>query len=683
MDTTISPDRPSTQPAKADSKKSAMTPFEQAVRTVRFLSIDAVEKAASGHPGAPMGQAGIAVDLYSRYLRYNPADPEWPNRDRFVLSCGHASMLLYSVLHLSGYDVSIDDIKAFRQWGAKTPGHPEFGHTPGVETTTGPLGQGIGNAVGMALASKLAGARLNREGSTVIDYRVFVLASDGDMMEGVAAEAASFAGHLKLDNLVVVYDDNKITIDGKTDIAFTEDVCARYAAYGWHVQRADGHSPEDMRKALDAAVAADRPALICARTHIGFGSPNKQDSSDSHGAALGAAEVKATKEAAGWPLEPQFFVPPEALQPFEARRKENLPAYEAWQKLVAALEPERKQALDELLGKHVPADLFEKLVAAADKKNDATRSHAGKIQQAVAKLVPSLVGGSADLAGSVKTTIKGSADIDAGKFEGRNIHFGVREHGMGSIMNGLALSGMFIPFGSTFLIFSDYMRPPMRLAGLMNQQAVYVFTHDSVYLGEDGPTHQPVEQLWTLRMTPNLDVVRPADSLECAAAWYYAMARKSGPTALSLTRHTVPELSRPAGFDPKTILNGGYVIADAENPTLVLIATGSEVSVALEAKKLLEGSELGAKAQRVRVVSMPCVDAFLRLPKSEQDAVLPPGVRRASFEIGVTPPWRAITGLDGICIGVDRFGASAPWEVIAEKFGLTASQVAEQILAAL
>ncbi len=658
-----------------------MSSFDQAVRTVRFLSIDAVEKANSGHPGAPMGLAGIAVDVFTRHLRYQPADPAWPNRDRFVLSCGHASALLYSMLHLAGYDVTLDDLKAFRQWGSKTPGHPEYAHTPGVETTTGPLGQGIGNAVGMALAAKLAGARVNREGSSLVDYRVFVLASDGDMMEGVAAEAASYAGHLKLDNLVVVYDDNRITIDGTTDIAFTEDVGARYAALGWHVQRVDGHAPEEVRKALDAAVAAERPALIVARTHIGYGSPNKQDTPDCHGAALGAAEVRATKEAAGWPLEPAFFVPPEARQPFDVRRKENLAVYEAWQKQLAAAAPEQKAALDELLEKRVPADLFEKLIAAADKKNDATRSHAGKIQQTVAKLVPSLVGGSADLAGSVKTLIKGSPDIGPGAFSGKNLHFGVREHGMGSVMNGLALSGLFVPYGSTFLIFSDYMRPPMRLAALMNQQVVYVFSHDSVFLGEDGPTHQPVEQLWTLRMTPNLDVVRPADSLECAAAWYHALSRKSGPTVLSLTRHVVPELARPEGFDPQRVLDGGYVLSDAAAPTLVLIATGSEVSVAVEVKKLLENPSLGEKAQRVRVVSMPCVDAFLRLPKAAQDAVLPPGVRRASFEIGVTSPWRALTGLDGICIGVDRFGVSAPWEVIAEKFGLTAPQVAERILA--
>lgn len=660
-----------------------MTPFEQAVRTVRFLSVDAVEKAGSGHPGTPMALAGITVDLFTRYLRYNPEDPAWPNRDRFVLSCGHASMLLYSVLHLAGYDLSLEDLRQFRQYESKTPGHPEYSHTPGVETTTGPLGQGLGNAVGMALAAKLAGERVNAPGSSVIDYRVFVLASDGDVMEGVASEAASLAGHLRLDNLIVIYDANQITIDGGTDLTLTEDVGARFASMGWVVSHADGHSPEEMRKALDEALKADRPALIVARTHIGYGSPNKQGTSEAHGAALGADEVRATKEAAGWPLEPTFLVPPEAYEPFRARREENLRVYQEWQKQVAELPAERSRVLETLLNRNVPTDLLEQLVAARSTKPDATRGHAGRIQQKVAELVPNLVGGSADLAGSVKTTIKGSSDIGPGAFSGRNLHFGVREHGMGAILNGLALSGFFVPFGSTFLIFSDYMRPPMRLAALMRQQVVYVFSHDSVYLGEDGPTHQPIEQLWSLRLVPNLDVVRPADSLECAAAWAHAIARHDGPTVLSLTRHTVPELPRPADFDPQQILDGAYVIADATDPTLVLIATGSEVSVALEAKAHLERAELGARAQRVRVVSMPCVEAFLRLPADKRDQILLPGVRRATFELGVTAPWKAIAGLDGICIGLDRFGVSAPLQHIAEKLGFTAPQVAERILAEL
>lgn len=657
-----------------------MTPFEQAVRTVRFLSVDAVEKAGSGHPGTPMALAGITVDLFTRYLRYNPEDPAWPNRDRFVLSCGHASMLLYSVLHLAGYDVSVDDLKAFRQYESKTPGHPEYSHTPGVETTTGPLGQGLGNAVGMALAAKLAGERVNHADASLIDYRVFVLASDGDIMEGVAGEAASLAGHLKLDNLVVVYDANQITIDGATDLSFSEDVAGRFESLGWQVWHVDGHAPEEVRRALDAAVAAERPALIVARTHIGYGSPNKQDSAAAHGAALGADEVRATKEAAGWPLEPTFHVPAEAYEPFRAWRAENQRAYDAWQEKVQGLQGDTLQSFKALLNREVPADLLEQLIAARSTKADATRGHAGHIQQKVAELVPGLVGGSADLAGSVKTTIKGGGDIGPGAFGGRNFHFGVREHGMGAILNGLALSGLFVPYGSTFLIFSDYMRPPMRLAALMRQQVVYVFSHDSIYLGEDGPTHQPVEQLWSLRLVPNLDVVRPADSLECAAAWTHALSRRDGPTVLSLTRHTVPELPRPADFDPRQMLDGAYVLAEAADPTLVLIATGSEVSVALEAKALLERAELGARAQRVRVVSMPCVEAFLRLPPEKKNAVLPPGVRRATFEIGVTTPWRAIAGLDGICIGLDRFGASAPWKEIATRFGFTAAQVADRIL---
>lgn len=657
-----------------------MTPFEQAVRTVRFLSVDAVEKAGSGHPGTPMALAGITVDLFTRYLRYNPEDPAWPNRDRFVLSCGHASMLLYSVLHLAGYDVSVDDLKAFRQYESKTPGHPEYSHTPGVETTTGPLGQGLGNAVGMALAAKLAGERVNHADASLIDYRVFVLASDGDIMEGVAGEAASLAGHLKLDNLVVVYDANQITIDGATDLSFSEDVAGRFESLGWQVWHVDGHAPEEVRRALDAAVAAERPALIVARTHIGYGSPNKQDSAAAHGAALGADEVRATKEAAGWPLEPTFHVPAEAYEPFRAWRAENQRAYDAWQKKVQGLQGDTLQSFKALLNREVPADLLEQLIAARSTKADATRGHAGHIQQKVAELVPGLVGGSADLAGSVKTTIKGGGDIGPDAFGGRNFHFGVREHGMGAILNGLALSGLFVPYGSTFLIFSDYMRPPMRLAALMRQQVVYVFSHDSIYLGEDGPTHQPVEQLWSLRLVPNLDVVRPADSLECAAAWTHALSRRDGPTVLSLTRHTVPELPRPADFDPRQMLDGAYVLAEAADPTLVLIATGSEVSVALEAKALLERAELGARAQRVRVVSMPCVEAFLRLPPEKKNAVLPPGVRRATFEIGVTTPWRAIAGLDGICIGLDRFGASAPWKEIATRFGFTAAQVADRIL---
>ncbi len=650
--------------------------YEDAVKAVRFLSIDAVEQAGSGHPGAPMGLATIAVEIFAHHLTYNPADPLWANRDRFILSCGHASMLLYSVLHLSGYDVSLEDIKNFRQWDSKTPGHPEFGHTPGVETTTGPLGQGISNAVGMALSSKMAAARTEFNGAPVIDYNVFTIASDGDIMEGVAYEACSMAGHFGLDNLIVVYDANNVTIDGKAEASFTEDVGLRFRGLGWEVSEVDGHDQAAVRAALNKAKSATKPALIIAKTHIGYGAPTKQDSSSSHGSPLGALEIQKTKEAANWPLTPAFHVPPVAYRAFDEQKAKSLAKYEAWKARLASLSTDDQTKLEVVLGRPVPDDLFEQLLSAAKRKDDATRNHAGHIQQKVAELVPALVGGSADLASSVKTRINDSGDVQSGQFGHKNLNFGIREHGMGAVLNGMALSGLFIPFGSTFLIFSDYMRPPMRLAGLMKQQVIYVFSHDSIFLGEDGPTHQPVEQLWTMRMVPNLDVYRPADALECAAAWTYALKRTGGPTVLSLTRHTVPELTRPEGFRPEMMLEGGYVLCEAKDPDLILIATGSEVSEAVKVKDLL-----AQKGKSVGVVSMPCVEAFLRLPKERQDQILPPGVRRASFELGVTGPWKALTGLDGIEVGVDTFGASAPWERLQQEYGVTAEQVAAKILA--
>jgi transketolase len=653
-----------------------MTPFEQAVRSVQFLSADAVEQANSGHPGTPMALAGIAVDLYTRYLRYVPEDPQWPNRDRFVLSCGHASMLQYAILHLAGYDVTIDDIKAFRQWGSKTPGHPEVGHTPGIETTTGPLGQGVGNAVGLALASKMAAARVNRDGAKLVDYRVFSIASDGDLMEGVSGEASSMAGHLGLDNLVVVYDDNKITIDGTTDITFSEDVGKRYESYGWFVQRVDGHEPEAVRAALDRAVAeAGRPSLIVARTHIAIGAPTKQDTPAAHGAPLGKEEIEGAKQAAGWPLEP-FHVPAAAYEPFRAWTDENRKRYAAWKALCEGLSGEQAQVWERLGQVSVPDDLLAQLAAGAPGKADATRSIGAAVQQQAAELVPTMVAGSADLAGSCKTTIKGAEDVARGQFAGRNLHYGIREHGMGAIMNGLALSGFFIPVGSTFLMFSDYMRGSIRLASLMNQRVVYVFTHDSIFVGEDGPTHQPVEHVWALRLIPNLDVFRPADGLECAAAWAHALARSTGPTALVLTRQKLPVLERPAGFDPKTILRGAYILSDAPDPELVLVATGSEVGVAVEAK-----AKLQERGQRVRVVSAPCWEAFRRLPEDEQQEVLGRDVPCVTIEAGVTDAWRGVTGPRGIAIGIDRFGASAPAERVARELGLTADRVVERILA--
>jgi transketolase len=653
-----------------------MDDFEKAVRTIQFLSADAVEKATIGHPGTPMALAGITVDIFTRYLRYDPRDPAWPNRDRFVLSCGHASMLLYSVLHLAGYDLSLDEIKAFRQWGSRTPGHPESGMTPGVETTTGPLGQGVGNAVGLALASRLAGARVNQPGSEVFDYRVFTLASDGDLMEGVASEASSIAGHLGLDNLVIVYDDNKITIDGSTDLSFSEDVGKRYEAYGFFVQKVDGHDPAQVRKALDAAVAhKGQPSLIMARTIIGIGAPTKAGTSKAHGAPLGQAEIDGAKKAANWPLEP-FYVAPEARALFERRAAENRPLREAWQKLVQGLTGDRQKAFQSLTSREVPENLFQELcTVAAGLKPDATRSTAAAVEQKAAALVPSLVGGAADLAESTKTTIKGSPDVKRGEFGGRNFNFGIREHGMTAILNGLALSGLFIPFGSSFLIFTDYARPSIRLSALMEQQVVHVYTHDSVFLGEDGPTHQPIEQLWSLRLIPNLDVVRPADALECAAAWSHALTRRHGPTLIALSRQKLPALERPAGFDNQRLLDGAYVLSDAPNPEIVLIATGSEVSAAVAAKKLLE-----AKGKRVRVVSAPCLEAFQRLSPAKQSAVIPDNALLVTVEAGRTLGWAAVTGPRALNIGIDRFGASAPWERIATELGLTGEAIAGKVL---
>jgi len=653
-----------------------MDDFEKAVRTIQFLSADAVEKAAAGHPGTPMALAGITVDIFTRHLRYDPRDPSWPNRDRFVLSCGHASMLLYSVLHLAGYDLPLDELKAFRQWGSKTPGHPEHGLTPGVETTTGPLGQGVGNAVGLALASKLGAARVNQPGSEIFDYRVFALASDGDLMEGVASEASSIAGHLGLDNLVLVYDDNKITIDGSTDLSFSEDVGKRYESYGFFVQKVDGHDPEQVRKALDAAVAHQgQPSLIIAKTIIGIGAPTKAGTSKAHGAPLGQAEIDGAKKAAGWPLE-AFYVAPEARALFERRAAENRPKREAWQKLVQSLAGDRQKAYQSLTTRDVPESLFQELCAvAATLKPDATRSTGAAVEQKAAALVPSLLGGAADLAESTKTTIKGSPDVKRGEFGGRNFNFGIREHGMAAILNGLALSGLFIPFGSSFLIFTDYCRPSIRLSALMEQQVVYVFTHDSVFLGEDGPTHQPIEQLGTLRMIPNLDVVRPADALECAAAWSHALTRRHGPTLIALSRHKLPALERPAGFDNQRLLDGAYVLSDAPNPEVVLIATGSEVSIATAAKQLLEG-----KGKRVRVVSAPCWEAFERLSPEKRSAVIPENALLVTVEAGRTVGWAAVTGPRGINVGIDRFGASAPWERLASELGLTGEAIAAKVL---
>lgn len=653
---------------------------KKAVHTIQMLAVDGVEKANSGHPGTPMALAAIAFEIFTQHLRYDPSDPAWPDRDRFVLSCGHASMLMYSLLHLAGYDLSLDELRHFRQWGSRTPGHPEVHLTPGVEVTTGPLGQGISNAVGIAASIKMLAARFN-DHAPLSAARVFGIASDGDIMEGVASEAASLAGHLGLNNIIFFYDDNRITIDGKTGLAFSEDVGRRYEAYGWAVQHIDGHNHDEIRKALEIATAeASRPSLIVARTHIAIGSPNKVDTSKAHGEPLGAAEVALTKQNIGWPVEPAFYVPEEVRQLFHERAQEGAAARSAWQQTLAGLaekEPSIAAAYDSLLRRDVPGQLFEELLKAAPQKDAATRVQAGLIEQRAAALVPSLVGGSADLNPSTKTYIEGSPALAKGSFSGRNIHFGIREHAMGAFMNGMAAADGFIPFGSTFLVFSDYMRPAIRLAALSHFQAIFVFTHDSVYLGEDGPTHQPVEHVWALRMIPNVDVVRPADALECAAAWTHALQRRNGPTVLALTRQKTANLPRPEGFDPKQMLKGAYILSESSaRPTLILIATGSEVEVAMGVQRILN-----AEGEHVRVVSAPCWEAFERQDPAYREEVLPTGVPRAVIELGISAPWRGVTGNAGLVFGLDRFGASAPDKILQKEFGFTPEAIAEKIKA--
>ena len=653
-----------------------------AINTIKMLSVEAVEKANSGHPGTPMGLADLSFLLWTRYLRYNPKDPAWPDRDRFVLSCGHASMLIYSLLHLAGYDVSLEDIRSFRQWKSKTPGHPEFGRTPGVETTTGPLGQGFGNAVGMALGAKMLAARYNTAEFSVVDHKVYVLASDGDVQEGVQSEAASLAGHWRLGNLVVFYDDNRITIAGEAGLAMSEDVGKRYEAYGWAVQRIDGHDQRQILAALEKAKAqTERPNFIVTRTHIANGAPTKHDTAEAHGAPLGAEEVAAAKRALGWPETSPFHVPEEVRALFAKRAAENQKVYDAWKRGFEAWSRQHphlaalwKQQTEKIL----PADLETKLLAATPEKPDATRTLGGATLQRAAAIVPGLVGGSADLEPSTKTLIKDSTSIRAGEFKGRNIHFGVREHAMGAIVNGLAATGAWIPYGSTFLIFSDYMRPSIRLAALSKLQSIFVFTHDSVFLGEDGPTHQPVEHLTALRAIPNLWMIRPADGAETAVAWAMALRRREGPTCLALTRQKVPAIQRPGPPDPAQIARGGYIVADTDAPEvgLVLIGTGSELHLCLEAKETL-----AREGFQARVVSMPCVEAFLAQPEAYRNKVLPFESKYVVVEAGLPWGWYRVVPQDSLVIGVEDFGVSAPDKVIAEKLGLTGPQVAARVLA--
>ena len=660
---------------------------ELCINTIRMLSADAVQKANSGHAGMPMGAAAMTYVLWTRFLKHNPTNPRWPDRDRFVLSAGHGSVLLYSLLHLTGYDLSLEALKNFRQWGSKTPGHPEFLHTPGVETTTGPLGQGFGNAVGLAIAERFLAAHFNRPGHEIVSHYTYAIVSDGDLMEGVSHETASLAGHLGLGKLIYLYDDNHISIEGNTDIAFTEDRAARFEAYGWHVQKVkDGNDMTAIEKALLSAQKEDlRPSLIAVRTHIGYGSPNKQDSASAHGEPLGPEEIKLTKENLGWPLEPEFHIPEEALNRFRKAIERGKQREGEWQERFSAYEkayPEPAKEWNQWLHTDLP-DGWDKDLPdfPADKKGLATRVASGKALNAIAPNLPNLIGGSADLAPSNKTVLNGEDFFQKDSYHGRNFHFGVREHGMGSILNGIALHGGLIPYGGTFLIFSDYMRPPIRLAAMMGLKVIYVFTHDSIGLGEDGPTHQPVEQLAALRAIPNLTVIRPCDANETSEAWRVALNSNQGPVALALTRQNLPTLDRNVVATADGLDRGAYILKDAPNgkPDLILLASGSEVPIAIEAAEKLE-----KKNMTVRVVSMPSWELFERQSQEYRHEVLPSDIKaRVAIEAGITQGWHRYVGDNGSVIGIDHFGASAPYQILYEKFELTSEKVVETALACL
>lgn len=648
-------------------KKSSLT--ELAINTIRFLSVDAVEKANSGHPGMPMGMASIAYVLWTQFLKHNPQNPKWPNRDRFVLSNGHGSMLLYSMLHLTGYDLPLDEIKNFRQWHSQTPGHPEYGDTPGVEATTGPLGQGLGTAVGMAMAQKYLNGIFTPKGKPLLDHFTYVFAGDGCMMEGVASEAASLAGHLGLGQLIVFYDDNHISIEGNTNLAFSEDVNARFKAYGWHTQKVkDGNDLETIASAIKTAQkVTNKPSFISIRTHIGFGSPNKVDSHEAHGSALGKEEVLLTKKNLGWPTEPDFFIPEQVDRFFKTAVERGERWERTWLEKLnqwGAKNHDLRFLWDRLQSGQLPEEWEKRLPDFANEEKIATRAASGKVINALAPILPELMGGSADLASSNNTPIKGSPSFSA-NVPGRNFHFGVREHAMAAALNGMALSGMVIPYGGTFLNFSDYMKGAMRLSALMKQRVIYILTHDSIGLGEDGPTHQPIEQLAMFRAQPNTVVIRPADALETAQAWKFALENKTGPTLLILTRQNLPVLRKYPSAE--AVEKGAYILSEAASgmPQLILIATGSEVSLALSVQ-----TKLATEGIQARVVSMPSWEIFSAQPKNYRDAVLPPSIpARLAIEALSTFGWERWVGDKGAVAGMTTFGASAPGPTAMEKFG--------------
>jgi transketolase len=667
------------------------------VNQIRFLAADGIQKANSGHPGLPMGAAPMAYVLWTKHLKHNPKNPCWPDRDRFVLSGGHGSMLLYSLLHLTGYDLPLDQLKNFRQWGSKTPGHPECRLTPGVEATTGPLGQGLSHAVGMAIAEAHLAARCNRPGHAVVDHHTYVLASDGDLMEGVASEACSLAGHLKLGKLVVLYDDNQISLAGTTSLAFTENVEERFEAYGWQVLRvADGNDLGAISRAITRARdETARPSLIMVRTIIGYGAPKKQNTSGVHGSPLGEEELMAAKKALFWPVEPPFLIFPEILENFRKALKKGEKCEEEWKTVLAryaAEFPDQANEFERMMKRELPAGWEAGIPDfAGETKSVATRKASEAVLQVLGKNIPELIGGSADLNPSTLTWIKGGGDFEptgpkpegvqgavgeAWGYEGRNIHFGVREHAMGSIAGGIALHGGLIPYTATFLTFSDYMRPPMRLAAMDHSRVIYVFTHDSIGLGEDGPTHQPVEQLMVLRAVPNLVVLRPADAAETAEAWKIAVSRRDGPVALVFTRQNLPVLDRTRCAPAAGTAQGGYTLWETPegHPEIILIGTGSEVHLAREA-----GDKLAAEGKKVRVVSLPSWEIFDSQPAEYRESVLPSSVRkRVAVEAGNAKGWERYVGLDGKIVGMTGFGASAPAEVLYQKFGITVENIVAQ-----
>ena len=651
------------------------------INTIRTLSVDAVEKAGCGHPGMPMGTAPLSYLLWTRYLRHNPKNPQWLNRDRFVLSAGHGSMLLYSLLHLTGYDLPLEELRQFRQLNSKTPGHPEHGHTAGAETTTGPLGQGFGNGVGMALAQKYLASYFNRGDFKPFEYNIYAIVSDGDMMEGVQSEAASLAGHLKLDNLIYFYDDNGITIDGSTDLSFSENVPKRYEGYGWNVVTADGNDLSSIEKALKSCLENNggKPSLIATKTNIGYGSPNKQDTAAIHGAALGDEEVRLTKKNLGFDPDKTFVIPEQALEVFRKSVAKGEQFEKEWEDGLATYKDKHPELYAELVDfqkGELNIDWDEVLPEFShDTGKMATRQASGKVLEKVVGESPFIIGGSADLTPSNNTLVKTLQDFSSDNYSGRYIRYGIREHGMGAIMSGMALSGL-RPYGGTFLVFSDYMRPTIRLAALMGVPVVYVFTHDSIGLGEDGPTHQPVEHIPSLRTIPNLNVVRPADANETAYAWKMALNRTDGPTALILTRQGLPIFDRNSVSPASEITRGGYVMAGSDDDELILIATGSEIQLALGAREQLQKDGIQA-----RVVNMGCQEVFDQQPESYKNTVLPPKIsKRISIEAGVSFGWEKYTGLEGSSISLERFGVSAPGGQAMEALGFTVERVVETAL---